>query len=163
MEIHDSRPEVSLPSFLCFSFQYLLEISEVESWVQEKLPLVFSREYGRDETTAQAILRKHEAFSLELETYEGKMRDLESRSLEFSTADYFDTENMKKRQVSADLHCPQKENYAQQSAALGGKVFFLLPVVRVNGKAGEGGRGGGILVSRVAEDYMPLFPPIRSV
>ena len=72
----------------------------MEAWIQEKLPQVSSQDFGRDETTAQSLLRKHDTVSLELESYESKVKDLQARSQAFVTADHFDLEKIQRRQVS---------------------------------------------------------------
>lgn len=44
----------------CHSLQYLLNVSEMETWVEEKLPLVSSRDYGSNEEATFGLIRKHQ-------------------------------------------------------------------------------------------------------
>ncbi len=56
--------------------QYLAAVSNVESWVAEKLQLVSSQDYGKDEDAAVKLLTKHKAVELELQTYDGLVKKL---------------------------------------------------------------------------------------
>uniref|UniRef100_A0A2I3GSR9 Spectrin beta, non-erythrocytic 5 n=1 Tax=Nomascus leucogenys TaxID=61853 RepID=A0A2I3GSR9_NOMLE len=40
--------------------QYFLDVSELESWVEEKRPLVSSQDYGRDEAATLRLIKKHQ-------------------------------------------------------------------------------------------------------
>lgn len=42
------------------SWQYFLRVSELEGWVEEKLPLVRSQDFGRDEAATFRLIRKHQ-------------------------------------------------------------------------------------------------------
>ena len=71
----------------------------METWIREKLPRVSSDDYGRDETSAQSLLRKHETFELELDSYRAKVNDLKNTCQALITADSFDKEKIQRRQV----------------------------------------------------------------
>jgi len=49
--------------------QYMAEANEAESWMREKEPIVGSKEYGRDEDAAEALLKKHEALMSDIDSY----------------------------------------------------------------------------------------------
>lgn len=51
------------------SHQYLADVDEAQSWLLEKEPIVTSEDYGKDEDSAQAMLKKHEAIMSDLEAY----------------------------------------------------------------------------------------------
>ena len=51
------------------AYQYLADVTEAEAWLTEKEPLVTSTEYGKDEDSAQAMLKKHNAVMSDLEAY----------------------------------------------------------------------------------------------
>lgn len=74
-------------------------MSEVEAWVQEKLPFVSNEDYGRDETSAQALLRRHETLELEFERFGKKIDELRSLCNTLVLEENFDAENIKQRQV----------------------------------------------------------------
>lgn len=71
----------------------------METWIREKLPRVSSDDYGRDETSAQSLLRKHETLELELDSYRAKVSDLKSACHALVTAGNFDKEKILRRQV----------------------------------------------------------------
>ncbi|XP_028933726.1 spectrin beta chain, non-erythrocytic 5 [Ornithorhynchus anatinus] len=49
--------------------QYLLDVSELEGWVSEKLPLVSSQDHGKDEAATLNFVKKHQALEQELALY----------------------------------------------------------------------------------------------
>ncbi|CAH8451535.1 unnamed protein product [Schistosoma rodhaini] len=49
--------------------QYFADASEAESWMREKEPLVGSSEFGRDEDSTEALLKKHNALLADIEAY----------------------------------------------------------------------------------------------
>ena len=50
--------------------QYFADANEAESWMKEKEPIAANTDYGKDEDTAEALLKKHEAFMSDLEAYQ---------------------------------------------------------------------------------------------
>ena len=49
--------------------QYFADANEAESWMKEKEPLSGSIDYGKDEDSAEALLKKHEALMSDLEAF----------------------------------------------------------------------------------------------
>ena len=82
-----------------FISQFYTEVTEVETWIREKLPRVSSDDYGRDETSAQSLLRKHETLELELDSYRAKVGELKNTCHALVTAGNFDKEKILRRQV----------------------------------------------------------------
>ena len=74
-------------------------MTEVETWIREKLPRVSSEDFGRDETSAQSLLRKHETLELELDSYRAKVEDLRNACQDLVKAENFDAERIQRRQV----------------------------------------------------------------
>ena len=79
--------------------QFYTEVTEVETWIREKLPRVSSEDFGRDETSAQSLLRKHETLELELDSYRAKVEDLRNACQDLVKAENFDAERIQRRQV----------------------------------------------------------------
>lgn len=71
----------------------------METWIREKLPRVSSDDYGRDEASAQSLLRKHETLELELDSYRAKVSDLKNTCYALVTAGNFDKGKILRRQV----------------------------------------------------------------
>ena len=82
-----------------FTSQFYTEVTEVETWIREKLPRVSSEDFGRDETSAQSLLRKHETLELELDSYRAKVEDLRNACQDLVKAENFDAERIQRRQV----------------------------------------------------------------
>ena len=49
--------------------QYFADANEAESWMKEKQPIVNSQDYGKDEDSSEALLKKHEALVSDLEAF----------------------------------------------------------------------------------------------
>ncbi|XP_060065678.1 spectrin alpha chain-like isoform X1 [Ylistrum balloti] len=60
--------------------QYFADANEAESWMREKEPLAANTDYGKDEDTAEALLKKHEAFMADLEAYRSVVEGLQEQS-----------------------------------------------------------------------------------
>ncbi|XP_048586984.1 spectrin alpha chain, non-erythrocytic 1 isoform X2 [Nematostella vectensis] len=67
------------------SHQYLVDVSEADAWLMEKEPVVTSSDYGKDEDSAQAMLKKHEAIMSDLEAYSTVIDGLREQSKECKT------------------------------------------------------------------------------
>ncbi|VEL10488.1 unnamed protein product, partial [Protopolystoma xenopodis] len=60
--------------------QYFADASEADSWMREKEPLVGSSEFGRDEDSTEALLKKHEALMADIEAYGSTIEGLHSQA-----------------------------------------------------------------------------------
>ncbi len=50
--------------------QYFTDAAEAESWMREKEPIVDLKDYGKDEDSAEALLKKHSALMSDITAYE---------------------------------------------------------------------------------------------
>ncbi|XP_052790866.1 spectrin alpha chain-like isoform X8 [Mya arenaria] len=60
--------------------QYFADANEAESWMREKEPIASNTDYGKDEDSAEALLKKHEAFMLDLEAYRAVIESLHEQA-----------------------------------------------------------------------------------
>lgn len=60
--------------------QYYADANEADAWMGEKQPIVCHDDYGKDEDSSQALLRKHEAVEADLRTFSGTIRGLAQHS-----------------------------------------------------------------------------------
>ncbi|XP_058165915.1 spectrin alpha chain, erythrocytic 1 [Dasypus novemcinctus] len=60
--------------------QYLADLHEAEAWIREKEPIVDNTNYGADEEAAGALLKKHEAFLVDLNAFGNSMQDLRDQA-----------------------------------------------------------------------------------
>lgn len=56
--------------------QYLALVNEAESWMREKEPVVGSTDYGKDEDSAESLLKTHRALMSDLEAFHSTIDDL---------------------------------------------------------------------------------------
>lgn len=61
--------------------QYFTDAAEAESWMREKEPIVDSKDYGKDEDAAEALLKKHQALMGDLEAYKSTIEELREAAL----------------------------------------------------------------------------------
>ncbi|KAL1769881.1 spectrin alpha chain, erythrocytic 1 [Sigmodon hispidus] len=60
--------------------QYLADLHEAETWMKEKEPLVDNKNYGADEEAAGALLKKHEAFLVDLRAFGNSINALRDQA-----------------------------------------------------------------------------------
>ncbi|XP_037681556.1 spectrin alpha chain, erythrocytic 1 [Choloepus didactylus] len=60
--------------------QYLADLHEAEAWITEKEPIVDNTTYGADEEAAGALLKKHEAFLVDLNAFGNSMQALRDQA-----------------------------------------------------------------------------------
>ncbi|XP_040180668.1 spectrin alpha chain, non-erythrocytic 1 isoform X1 [Rana temporaria] len=60
--------------------QYFADANEAESWMREKEPIVGSTDYGKDEDSAEALLKKHEALMSDLRAYGSSIQSLNEQA-----------------------------------------------------------------------------------
>ncbi|XP_059483573.1 spectrin alpha chain isoform X3 [Neocloeon triangulifer] len=60
--------------------QYFADANEAESWIKEKEPLVVNMDYGKDEDSSEALLKKHEALMSDLEAFGNTISSLKEQA-----------------------------------------------------------------------------------
>ncbi|XP_074765676.1 spectrin beta chain, non-erythrocytic 5 isoform X1 [Athene noctua] len=61
--------------------QYFADIDEANSWLQERQPLLASKDYGKDESSAEALLHRHLRLEKEIAAYSSEMRRLKEQAV----------------------------------------------------------------------------------
>lgn len=67
--------------------------------MNDKHSLVALREYGKDEDSTQALIKKHEAIDLEIDGYKVKIDELRAESQRLVEAGHFDSEVIIEKEV----------------------------------------------------------------
>lgn len=62
------------------AYQFYTDANEAESWLNEKMALVNSKDYGNDEPSAQALLQRHRDLQGELNAYSGDILNLNQQA-----------------------------------------------------------------------------------
>ncbi|XP_022415241.2 spectrin alpha chain, erythrocytic 1 isoform X1 [Delphinapterus leucas] len=60
--------------------QYLADLHEAEAWIREREPIVDNTNYGADEEAAGALLKKHEAFLVDLKAFGNSIQALRDQA-----------------------------------------------------------------------------------
>ncbi|RLW10138.1 hypothetical protein DV515_00002285, partial [Chloebia gouldiae] len=60
--------------------QYFADIDEADSWLRERQPLLASKDYGKDESSAEALLHRHLRLEKEIAAYSSEMRRLKEQA-----------------------------------------------------------------------------------
>uniref|UniRef100_A0A8B9UAF8 Calponin-homology (CH) domain-containing protein n=1 Tax=Anas zonorhyncha TaxID=75864 RepID=A0A8B9UAF8_9AVES len=60
--------------------QYFADIDEANSWLRERQPLLASKDYGKDESSAEALLHRHLRLEKEITAYSTEMRRLKEQA-----------------------------------------------------------------------------------
>lgn len=60
--------------------QYFADANEAESWIKEKEPMVLNQDYGKDEDSSEALLKKHEALVSDLEAFGNTIQSLREQA-----------------------------------------------------------------------------------
>lgn len=61
--------------------QYFADANEAESWMKEKEPLAGNVDYGKDEDTSEALLKRHEAFMSDLTAFNNTIAELKAQAV----------------------------------------------------------------------------------
>ena len=78
MEASQKRKEDLDDSLL--AQQYFAEANEAETWMSEKEPLVGNTDCGKDEDSAEALLKKHEALMSDIVSYKSNIDGLRDQA-----------------------------------------------------------------------------------
>ncbi|XP_028142929.1 spectrin beta chain, non-erythrocytic 1 isoform X1 [Diabrotica virgifera virgifera] len=62
------------------AYQFYADANEAESWLNEKLALVTSDDYGTDELSAKALLQRHKVLDEEINAYHGDIYSLNGQA-----------------------------------------------------------------------------------
>ncbi|NXJ96213.1 SPTN5 protein, partial [Corythaixoides concolor] len=60
--------------------QYFADVDEANSWLRERQPLLASKDYGKDESSAEALLHRHLRLEKEIAAYSSEMRRLKEQA-----------------------------------------------------------------------------------
>ncbi|NWX12365.1 SPTN5 protein, partial [Aegotheles bennettii] len=60
--------------------QYFADIDEANSWLRERQPLLASKDYGKDESSTEALLHRHLRLEKEIAVYSSEMRRLKEQA-----------------------------------------------------------------------------------
>lgn len=86
--------------------QYFTDAAEAESWMREKEPIVDSKDYGKDEDAAEALLKKHQALMTDIEAYESTIKvDLKEAAAKCKSQNQQDRQSIGPGSLDAGRQC----------------------------------------------------------
>ncbi|KAI1237885.1 hypothetical protein IHE44_0013976 [Lamprotornis superbus] len=97
-EVADRRSRLQAAALIK---QYFADIDEANSWLRERQPLLASKDYGKDESGAEALLHRHLRLEKEIAAYSSEMRRLKEQA---DTAAQQAPAAMTKREAPSDLN-----------------------------------------------------------
>ena len=80
-------------------FQYLSEVSEIEGWINEKMTLASSTDYGKDENAADKLLAKNKVLETDIQTYQTIVNGVGKESQRLFKTGCQDPQSLRKAQV----------------------------------------------------------------
>ncbi|MFH4975130.1 hypothetical protein AB6A40_001839 [Gnathostoma spinigerum] len=87
--------------------QYFQDANEAESWIREKMPLVKSDDYGRDEQASANLLQRHARLEEEIQAYRSDIIRLEEMADELAKSDFVVGTAVQVIQDTTELKVPQ--------------------------------------------------------
>ncbi|CAJ0961940.1 unnamed protein product, partial [Mesorhabditis belari] len=88
--------------------QYFQDANEAESWIREKMPLVKSDDYGKDEGQAESLLNRHNRLAEEINAFRSDIVRLEESASQLGSSSLFTNGNSLAND-SEELLVPQVE------------------------------------------------------
>lgn len=61
---------------MLFSLQYFADAAEVNSWLNDRKPLLTDEDYGKDEMSTVALLQRHQRLEKEMGAYASEVKRL---------------------------------------------------------------------------------------
>ncbi|KAK3093468.1 hypothetical protein FSP39_016126 [Pinctada imbricata] len=97
--------------------KFYTEIAEAEFWMEEKVPVLSSADYGKDQDTVQAYIKKLDTLERDIENFSSNIGELAALSRVLIEKDHYDTENIKQQQASVEKKYSQLQDSASQRRA----------------------------------------------
>ncbi|XP_055880886.1 spectrin beta chain, non-erythrocytic 2-like isoform X3 [Biomphalaria glabrata] len=78
--------------------RYFSEVAEVDAWINDKMALVTSEDYGKDESAADKLLAKNNVLETDIQTYQNIVNGLAKESSRLFKSGYSDPQALRKAQ-----------------------------------------------------------------
>lgn len=84
------------------SQMFYSEVNEAEAWMREKRPLVVSQDYGKDETSVGALVKKLDNVARDLDSFKTTVDRLTVLCTKLTERRHFDSENITKKMAQVN-------------------------------------------------------------
>ncbi|XP_027467817.2 spectrin alpha chain, erythrocytic 1 isoform X1 [Zalophus californianus] len=143
--------------------QYLADLHEAEAWIQEKEPTVDNTNYGADEEAAGALLKKHEAFLVDLSAFGNSMQALRDQATACQQQQAVPVEGAAREQRVVALYDFQARSNREVTMKKDDVLTLLSSINKDWWKVESGDHQGfvpAVYVRKLAQDELPT-PPQR--
>uniref|UniRef100_A0A2K5UN69 Spectrin alpha chain, erythrocytic 1 n=1 Tax=Macaca fascicularis TaxID=9541 RepID=A0A2K5UN69_MACFA len=144
--------------------QYLADLHEAETWIREKEPIVDNTNYGADEEAAGALLKKHEAFLLDLNSFGDSMKALQNQAEACQQQQAAPVEGAAGEQRVMALYDFQARSPREVTMKKGDVLTLLSSINKDWWKVEADDHQGfvpAVYVKRLAHDEFPMLPQRR--
>ena len=87
------------------SQQFFTDLTEAESWINERLPLLQSEDIGKDEESVATLMKKLEVINKDTDRfYSTTLTKLIQQAITFAEKNHFDTQLIKERMDTLNVH-----------------------------------------------------------
>ncbi|XP_034523569.1 spectrin alpha chain, erythrocytic 1 [Ailuropoda melanoleuca] len=143
--------------------QYLADLHEAEAWIQEKEPIVDNANYGADEEAAGALLKKHEAFLVDLSAFGNSMQALRDQAAACQEQQAAPVEGAAREQRVVALYDFQARSNREVTMKKNDILTLLSSINKDWWKVESGDHQGfvpAVYVKKLSQDELPT-PPQR--
>ncbi|XP_034253991.1 spectrin beta chain, non-erythrocytic 1 isoform X5 [Thrips palmi] len=112
------------------AYQFYTDANEAESWLNEKMAIVASTDYGEDEPSAQALLQRHRDLQGELNAYSGDIQSLNSQAEKLVKAGISTLELSAEPEPLAEVDGANEEEWVNEVRLVPQEVWEEEPIER---------------------------------
>ncbi|XP_042865885.1 spectrin beta chain, non-erythrocytic 5-like isoform X7 [Penaeus japonicus] len=111
------------------SQMFYSEVNEAEAWMREKRPLVVSQDFGKDETSVGALIKKLDNVARDLDSFKTTVEKLSVLCVKLTERRHFDSENITKKMTQVNEQYAEMKILREKRAKRledSGKLFRFL-------------------------------------
>ncbi|XP_070531768.1 spectrin alpha chain, non-erythrocytic 1-like isoform X3 [Ptychodera flava] len=79
---------------------YNIGVKDIDFWLGEVEAALASEDYGRDLTSVQNLIKKHQLLEADIAAHEDRIKDLNAQADSFIESGHFDSETIREKQIS---------------------------------------------------------------
>ena len=98
--------------------KFYTEVSEVDVWMEEKISVLSSPEYGKDEDAVQVFVRKLDTIERDIENFNNNVVELSALQRSLVEKGHYESENIKQQQVSIETKYSHIQELTVQRRAM---------------------------------------------
>lgn len=160
LQARAARRQNDLEAIVQFQ-QYLADLHEAEAWIREKEPIVDNTNYGADEEAAEALLKKHEAFLVDLKAFGNSMKALRDQAEAFQQQQAAPVEGAAREVRVMALYDFQARSNREVTMKKGDVLTLLSSINKDWWKVEADDHQGfvpAVYVRKLAHDEFPMLP-----